>query len=236
MATWNARLRTLRAAAGLSQKAVWTALGVSNATYSNWESGVVKELKGGNLQKVCAFYKVTPDYLLHGKGKPPAPIAGKVVEPVAQAVAKEQVIPINSLGVVPLISLTQAGRWAEVDPPSLFDAAYRWTSHVAEVGPRAYAVQVSGDVMEPEISDGSILIVDPDRVPEDGQVVIVRHQGDETPSVKRLVIDGSRRYLKPDNARYPVVSGEPNDVYCGVVVQVIKTLVNTTSLPPPPPK
>jgi len=79
--------------------------------------------------------------------------------------------------------------------------------------------------MEPAIPDGSIIIVDPNRDPQNGQIVVVRQNHDSEATVKRLVIDGGYSYLKPDNPRYPIMQMADDAVFCGVAIEVTKSLV-----------
>lgn len=124
-----------------------------------------------------------------------------------------------------MISFAQAGHLADVADPFLPGVADRWVNHTSKVGSKAYALRIRGDSMEPGIIDGSIIIVDPDRRPENGQIVVVRQNHDTEATVKRLVMDGSKRYLRPDNPRYPILEASEDAVYCGVAVQVMRDLV-----------
>jgi len=71
METWHTRLRLARISAGLNQKQAANLCGISQPTYSHWESGEIDELKVKNLHKVCKVFGLTEQYLLYGKG--PAP-------------------------------------------------------------------------------------------------------------------------------------------------------------------
>lgn len=126
---------------------------------------------------------------------------------------------------MPLISFTQAGHWAEVIDPYQPGVSDEWIKTTAKVSQRAYALRIRGDSMEPAITDGSIIIVDPSREPKNGQIVVVRQNHDTEATVKRLVLDGGNSYLKPDNPRYPIMQMAEDAVFCGVAVQVMRDLV-----------
>lgn len=78
---WNSRITERREALGLKKAALARQVGVSGATVTDWESGVIKNLAGENLIKVSAALKVSPEWLLSGKGGVSAPL--KVAEPQA---------------------------------------------------------------------------------------------------------------------------------------------------------
>ena len=66
---------------------------------------------------------------------------------------------------------------------------------------------------------GCIVIVEPDEAPHNGSYVIVRQNGDEA-TFKQYIEDGSTKYLKPLNDRYPIMELRKDAVFCGVVKQM----------------
>ena len=64
-----------------------------------------------------------------------------------------------------------------------------------------FALQVLGDSMEPEFPDGTIIIVEPDGVIEDGTFVVAYH--DDGVILRRLRIDGDTWRLSALNRAYP---------------------------------
>lgn len=67
------RIRRARRAANLNQSQLARAVGVTRASVSFWENGQTLHLEGTHLERVCTVLKVTPQYLLYGRGKDPAP-------------------------------------------------------------------------------------------------------------------------------------------------------------------
>ena len=63
-----------------------------------------------------------------------------------------------------------------------------------------YALRVLGDSMEPEFTDGCVILVDPGHAPRNGSYVIVAFAGDVF--FRQLVFDGERRFLQPLNPKY----------------------------------
>ena len=68
MNTWHERLKLAKGQAGLRATDIAKAVGVSNATVSDWESGETKTIEGSNLLKVCTVLGVSPHWLIFGKG------------------------------------------------------------------------------------------------------------------------------------------------------------------------
>lgn len=127
-------------------------------------------------------------------------------------------------GKVPLISWVQAGKWSDISDQFQPGDAESWRETTARVGDGAFALRVVGDSMEPTIPRGSVVIVDPATEATNGRVVVVRQNGDSEATIKRLVIEGGVRYLKPDNPRYPIMEMRTDAVICGVAVKVEQDL------------
>ena len=125
---------------------------------------------------------------------------------------------------VPLISWTTAGRWGEVVDNFAPGDAEDWIVTTANVGPHAFALRNRGDSMAPTIADGALVVVDPDKQYRHRSVVIVRKNHDSEATCKRLIQEGSRWHLAPDNPRYPVMEMSPDAKIVGVVRQVVVDL------------
>jgi transcriptional regulator with XRE-family HTH domain len=71
MEEWKQRLRVAREEKGMSKTAFAAAVGVSNATATDWEksvdSGGIKEISGPKLTRASEVLGIDPHWLLHGK-------------------------------------------------------------------------------------------------------------------------------------------------------------------------
>lgn len=63
ISTISLRLKQLRLKAGLTQAGIALKIGVSQQTYSNYESKCLS-INVGTLLRLCDFYKVSADYIL----------------------------------------------------------------------------------------------------------------------------------------------------------------------------
>lgn len=124
----------------------------------------------------------------------------------------------KGLRTVPIVSLVQAGDFGEtVDPYPAGDGSGQLLCPV-NCGPGTFALKVQGESMEPRYHDGDIIFVDPDKSAVHGSYVIVRLENEQEATFKQLAIDGSRRYLKPLNTRYPVIEITTEAKIVGVVI------------------
>jgi SOS-response transcriptional repressor LexA len=138
---------------------------------------------------------------------------------------------------IPLISWEEVRQWHQI--------AYRYKpksdesmiSTTANVGPFAFALPVHGDSMESptgtSFSEGSIIIADPDAAATLDSFVVVRISSDRGATLKQLITQGNKRYLKPLNRRYPILELTPGAIILGVVKQMVinfSSLSNSLSL------
>ena len=127
---------------------------------------------------------------------------------------------------VPLISWTTAGNWAEVVDNFAPGDAEDWVVTTANVGPHAFALRIRGESMTPTIPDGAIVVVDPDKAPHHRSIVIVRQNGESEATCKRLIYEGDKPMIRPDNPAYAgqIAPLAPDARIVGVVRQVVVDL------------
>jgi SOS-response transcriptional repressor LexA len=122
---------------------------------------------------------------------------------------------------VPLLSLAQAGRFADGVYPDSLNAISDWIEFPKKrQGQRSFALRVSGESMEPDYHNGDIIYIDPDVAPVHGKDILMR-QGERNEFIfKRIVVESDRSYLKALNANWPekFVSISPEARIVGVVV------------------
>jgi DNA polymerase V len=88
-----------------------------------------------------------------------------------------------------------------------------------------FYARVSGDSMENAgLNDGDLLVIDRSLNPENNKIAVCCLDGDFT--VKRIVKEKGKLYLKPENKKYkPIKLNKDNElVIWGVVTYVIKSL------------
>ena len=83
---------------------------------------------------------------------------------------------------------------------------------------RAFAIEIEGDSMEApagvSFPAGTIVVIDPARKPKAGDFILVC-DGPESATLKRLVIDGTRRFLGTLNPRYPMMEWRDDFIILG---------------------
>lgn len=85
-------------------------------------------------------------------------------------------------------------------------------------GDELFALQVLGDMMEPEFENGVVIVIDPGGVIEDGSFVVAYHENEYY--FRQLVKDGDNLYLKCLNHAYKeIVELDSIEAIQGVIVQ-----------------
>lgn len=80
-----------------------------------------------------------------------------------------------------------------------------------------FALQVLGDSMEPEFEHGSIIVIDPAGVIQNGCFVLAEVNGEHI--FRQLLVQEDRLYLKPMKSSYDIIEIADLKPIAGVIVQ-----------------
>lgn len=207
---WNAKKKPL----GLTQESAGAMMGMTQGAVGQYLNGTTA-LGELAMLEFARVLKVPPSDI------------DPTFRPIPQAEKNVSELPLTySREKVPLISWVQAGLWCEA--VDIFEPgdAEEWLTCPVPHGPRTYILRVSGesnyDPAGPKsYADGDLIFVDPDKPADNGKMVVVRLEDDNTATFKRLLIepDGSQllKALNPDwRPRYMRVESEAT--ICGVVI------------------
>jgi SOS-response transcriptional repressor LexA len=81
----------------------------------------------------------------------------------------------------------------------------------------SFALMVLGDSMEPEFTDGEIIVIEPDGIAADGSYVLAMHDGEWT--FRQLMRRGNGWVLAALNPDYPTIALTDLGAVKGVVIQ-----------------
>ncbi len=205
------RVKFGRKRMGMSQDALALAAGVGQGDISKIETGRI--LKTTSIVSLARALRCDPHWLESGEGSP-------------QWDGKENLNPGPEFkGLVPLISLVQAGSWSEIAETFQPGDAEEWLPCPRRHSSKTFCLTVKGDSMhnpgsKPSYADGDIIFVDPELAAQVGDRVVVRLDEKDEATFKQLMEEDGRRYLKalnPDwKPRYIEING--NATICGVVI------------------
>ncbi|HEY4133684.1 MAG TPA: S24 family peptidase [Alphaproteobacteria bacterium] len=171
-ATLGARLRARREAVGLTQEKLAKQCGVSRAAVAQWEAGVTRPSLD-NLVRAAKVLGVWLSWLTAGDqslpdGASPFPPAG---DPARRR--------------IPVIDYVRAGLWDAVADPYAQGGSLDEIASDLELSPRAFALVVRGESMDPEFRDGDKIIIDPEVTPQPGDFVVAKLERDDEATFKK---------------------------------------------------
>lgn len=197
MDTLAERLKTTRIERGLTQGALAKLSGLKNQSIiGSLESGYRKN--SSYIPQIAAALEVNSLWLSAGIGSKEI-IPFNTPTDFQVNVTAQHHAPRNR---VPVISAVQAGEFSFTGDQLPPGYAEEYIETSVPVKSRTFALKVKGDSMEPEFTEGMILIVEPEMDFSPNDFVIVKN-GDEA-TFKQLIKDGLDWYLKPLNPRYPI--------------------------------
>lgn len=132
-------------------------------------------------------------------------------------------ITINPLGfkilgkqIFPIVGTSAAGAFME----SFTDVDFKWMEIPSSIIPNekikqsdeVFIIKVSGDSMiNAGINNEDMLLVRKAKEFKSGDIVVARNDNGTT--VKRFIVDGGKRYLKPENPTYKNIPIIPDEIF-----------------------
>jgi SOS-response transcriptional repressor LexA len=201
---------------GLREEELASAVGVSVRTIANI---LVDKLPQDPAiwGKFARYFRMDADFLRTG-GPPYA-------EGVFELSGSTHHSPVGQMRKVPLL------RWDQIDqmvtskePPRVIHAEAMLETDVP--GERTFAVQVKDNSMQPLLSEGEIIFVNPDLPSEPGHYVVVESEDGrpEGALLRQLKELGGQSILHPLNRRYEDVPATKQQRIRGRVVRLRKNL------------
>ncbi|MFM5344583.1 helix-turn-helix domain-containing protein [Aeromonas veronii] len=81
---------------------------------------------------------------------------------------------------IPVISYVQAGVWTAPNEISECDGNVAYITTDLELGERAFAIVIKGNSMEPEFTEGDLVLIDPDEPLHPGDFVVAKNGEEAT--------------------------------------------------------
>jgi SOS-response transcriptional repressor LexA len=121
---------------------------------------------------------------------------------------------VPAVPALPVIDSVQAGDWTPPADPYAKGQGMALVYPATPVGPRAFALEIRGDSMEPEFHAGDRVIVDPDVTPLPGDYVVAKLEDEQETTFKKFRPKGGKGKsaiveLVPLNPDWPVLTIEP---------------------------
>lgn len=123
----------------------------------------------------------------------------------------------------PVLSKVQAGAWSEAVEPYTLKDVDLWLESDATTQGEGFWLQVEGDSMTAPIGlsipEGTFVLFDTGREAVNGNLVIAKLDDDNEATFKKLIIDGSQKFLKGLNPQWPLMPINGNCRIIGVAIE-----------------
>ncbi len=120
---------------------------------------------------------------------------------------------------IPLISWQHALKWSRYIKELTPSNWKKWVS-IQHDSPSCYAL-LSKAAMTPRFPQGTILIINPDLEPEDGDLVVIHQQSSAEATLREYFDDGLIKYLKPIIPDLQKEKLDKSKICLGVLIQSI---------------
>lgn len=159
MGSFSDRVKARMLELGIRQIDLHHMTGVSKAGVNKWCNLDVVPA-GDSFMKLCRALQCSPDWLVTGKGTP-----------------NEGNVSVADMGStkIPIINYVQAGCWTESAECRELDGSIKYITTDLDVGGRTFAVEIQGDSMLPEFSEGDVVLIDPDEPHHPGDFVVAKN-------------------------------------------------------------
>lgn len=183
---------------GLQQVDIAAKLGIKPPRVGNWFQGRNMPRKAERVA-LAHLLGVTVDWLIDGVAE-----NGRITPAgVEEARAQYGGPPVRE---VPVISWSHAGEAVAYEEMPRHFAGHAATT---STDPRAFAVTVEGDSMEPKIYAGDRVVCEPSREPVNGRAVVAKHANEEVQLRIYHKLPTGKIRLAPLNPVYPTIEHDP---------------------------
>lgn len=173
----------------ITQEALARIAGVTPGSITGWRKGAQPRMAA--IRKICDYFRLSEDDILSDKYGLAAKEHGLFVDTPLDHIAYQVVSSVE----VPVLGKVHAGELMEHDE---VDDTTRIPDFVAAQSPNVFVVHSEGDCMDKDFSVNDDLVVNPDKEPINGSVVIAFIDGAEY-IVRRIFRTAQTLILSPNS-------------------------------------
>lgn len=194
MKTLAQRIIEAREAKGLLQYQLADAVGIKQQSMQAIESGSTKMPR--NIEKIAQILEVTPEWLLWGKGNIISLFPEKTELPSFE---------INHFNYTLLSELIKK-------QPRIFIAGIKGFAMIDPANPKQ------------SIDPGDFILVDPDKTPINGDIVLAKHKDTNEVLLRRYIEEFGHKILESTNRNFKPIPFEEIEKIYGVVIQKMQNV------------
>lgn len=212
--TLSERIKLARKHAGITQKELAQKVGISQTAIHKLEGGGSRSSR--KTIAIALTCGVDPIWLDTGRGDMALSGAASFLsDGLGGDGLAQRAYPL--IARVPLISWDDLTKFCGQPQENFNPEVIAWIPVAPKASDRCFALKVPDDSMEPEFFEGELIVIDPLKNVGHNQFLVSR-EGVNRPTFKQLILHGDKKYLKPLNARYPLIEVKSELEICGVIV------------------
>lgn len=210
---WYDLAKSLMKRDGINQEQLAEHLGITKGAVSHW----LNARREPSIQEIAKILR----YL--GKKSFSVGADGSIIDETLSGDVSYIGRPYAPGSKYPVLSKVQAGSWSEAIEAYALKDVDLWLESDAHIQGDAFWLLVDGDSMTApaglSIPEGTYVLFDTGREAVNGSLVIAKLSDSNEATFKKLIIDGSQRYLKGLNPQWPLISINGNCKIIGVAVE-----------------
>jgi SOS-response transcriptional repressor LexA len=188
--------------AGLAKR-----INIPRATINRLASGKTPDPRASTLNAIAAYFNVSVDQLL---GKQPL-FSNNNHSIIAAPHAS-----------IPVIEWQNAKNWQEFALSLKPDKHFNWVMVDPSSTQGKFALCLKGESMWPQFQENTLLLIDPDRKPENRDFILAYIKKRDEIVFRQLIVEEKYRFLKAVNTIFPVIQLEEHDIIVGIIIQTRK--------------
>lgn len=207
---WNDLVKSRMKDAGITQSILAERMDKSQSAIAHWLGGnrkpSIEEI--ATMMKIVGLNRMT----LNSDGYVEPSESSSTIPPMINFE------PISPL-MFPVLDAVQAGNWTW---SSTNKEVTKWLATTEKASGKSFWLQVEGESMTSasgiSFPEGTLILVDTEKEPSNGSLVIAKLANVEEVTFKKLIVDAGQKFLKPLNPVYPTISIDTQCRIVGVIV------------------
>jgi SOS-response transcriptional repressor LexA len=123
---------------------------------------------------------------------------------------------------IPILAWQNAKNWHKLVVSLKPDEHFHWVMADPFSTQGKFALCLSGESMWPQFQENTLLLVDPDRTPQNRDFIIAYIKKREEIIFRQFIVEEKYRFLKAINPMFPAIQLEDEDTIIGVIIQTRK--------------
>lgn len=166
--------------------------------------------RASTLTAIASYFQITVDQLLGN-------------QPIMKT--SSGVVDKSTTVYLPVFSLAKTSELIKMLDKVVPSNWSKWVDVEPSIKKTCFAVEVAGDSMWPDFTEGTLIIVDPSLTPKHRNYVLCQPHKTNELLFRQYIEERDEKFLKPINYVYKTIPLQKKDTILGVIIQSRNTFV-----------